>query len=173
MSGEAVFAPPPSPRGEIKGRRRWLRWVLGLALVPVLLVVALIVYGRFRVRIERALTTAQQEARVNVLTLCSSVAALQFEAGGIQATGPQPASIPRGEAVPWPHDAGFERLGFSPGPDTRFQYEVQLGESPVGEPEVACLARGDLDGDGVASVYRVTLDANGMTSPITVEHEGE
>jgi hypothetical protein len=38
---------------------------------------------------------------------------------------------------------------------------------------VVCTARGDLDGDGQVSVISVTLDGNGMKSPIKAEREEE
>lgn len=81
--------------------------------------------------------------------------------------------MPQGHAVPWPEDENFRALGFEPGPRVRYQYEVVVQADPVGEPEVSCYARGDLDGDGQNSVFRVTLDANGMSSPVHVEREDE
>jgi hypothetical protein len=75
--------------------------------------------------------------------------------------------------VDFPEDPAFQQLGFAPGTRVRYQYEVQVSESQVGEPEVRCIARGDLDGDGKVSVYTVTLDANGMKGPVQVEDEGE
>ncbi|NVJ27086.1 hypothetical protein HUW62_38310 [Myxococcus sp. AM011] len=114
------------------------------------------------------------EARLNVLALCDAVQAYRDEHGAYQVAGPTPRDVPRGgEAVPFPENDVFHRLGFEPGEKVRFQYEVVVQESPVGEPEVSCLARGDFDGDGLNSVYRVRLDANGMTTAVEVEREGE
>jgi hypothetical protein len=45
--------------------------------------------------------------------------------------------------------------------------------TPLGDNEVRCIARGDLDGDGKVSTFTVVLDANGMMGPIQVEDEGE
>jgi hypothetical protein len=114
-----------------------------------------------------------QEARIQVLALCGAVAAHQAVTGTLRAAGPQPPEVPRGRAVPFPHDEAFEALEFHPGDAVRYQYEVVVAEDPVGQPEVTCYARGDLDGDGQRSVFRVTLDANGMTSPVSVEREDE
>ncbi|WP_426755360.1 hypothetical protein [Myxococcus sp. Y35] len=114
------------------------------------------------------------EARVNVLALCDAVQAYRAEHGVYVTAGPTPKEIPPGgRAVPFPEDEAFHRIGFEPEGKVRFQYQVVVLESPVGEPEVSCLARGDFDGDGQNSVYRVRLDANGMTTPIEVERAGE
>jgi hypothetical protein len=114
------------------------------------------------------------EARVNVLALCDAVQSYRDEHGVYPAAGPTPKEVPRGgEAVLFPEEETFHRIGFEPGEQVRFQYEVVVQEGPVGEPEVSCLARGDFDGDGQNSVYRVRLDSNGMTTPVEVEREGE
>jgi hypothetical protein len=114
------------------------------------------------------------EARVNVLNLCGDVQAYRDEHGTYLVAGPTPREVPRGgEAAPFPHDEAFERIGFNPGPEVRYQYEVMVQADPVGEPEVTCFARGDLDGDGQLSVFRVTLDVNGMTSPVQAERPEE
>lgn len=114
------------------------------------------------------------EARVNVLALCDAVQSYRDEHGEYLVAGPTPKEVPRGGvAVPFPKEEAFQRMGFEPAEEVRFQYEVVVQESPVGEPEVSCLARGDFDGDGQNAVYRVRLDSNGMTTPIEVEHEGE
>lgn len=114
------------------------------------------------------------EARVNVLALCDAVQAYRDEHGVYVTAGPTPKEIPRGgKTVAFPKDETFHRIGFEPNGKVRFQYQVVVQESPVGEPEVSCLARGDFNGDGLNSLYRVRLDANGMTTPIEVEREGE
>jgi hypothetical protein len=119
-------------------------------------------------------TAPSEEARINVLALCEAVQMYRAEHGEFLQAGPTPAAVPRGgQAVPFPHDEAFEKLGFAPGTAVRFQYQVALQENPVGETEVTCFARGDLDGDGQNAVYRVMLDTNGMTSPVEVEREGE
>lgn len=114
------------------------------------------------------------EARVNVLALCDAIQSYRDEHGVYLTAGPAPKEVPKGgAAVPFPEDEALHRIGFEPGEQVRFQYEVVVQESPVGDPEVSCLARGDFDGDGQNSVYRVRLDSNGMTTPVEVEREGE
>ncbi|MDC0712955.1 hypothetical protein POL68_31125 [Stigmatella sp. ncwal1] len=126
-------------------------------------------------RVEAGRDTAPaEEARINVLALCDAVQMYRAEHGAFLSAGPTPLEVPRGgQAVSFPHDEAFEKLGFAPGTAVRFQYQVAIQENPVGEAEVTCYARGDLDGDGQNAVYRVMLDANGMTSPVEVEREGE
>jgi hypothetical protein len=122
----------------------------------------------------RADSAAGDEARINVIALCDAVQMYRSESGTFLAAGPTPQQVPKGaQPVPFPHDEAFEKLGFTPGTAVRFQYQVVVQEDPVGEPEVTCYARGDQDGDGQNSVYSVTLDANGMTSPVKVERAEE
>jgi len=153
----------------------WKRVLLALGGLLLLLVVALAVGGWLYLRSVRSgaeRLAGAQAARMNVALLCDNVAAFQAMTGELLAAGPTPAQVPRGQVVPFPHDEAFERLEFDPGP-TAYQYQVEVRESPVGDPEVVCLARGDLDGDGQVSVFRVTLDANGMKSPVQAEREQE
>lgn len=120
---------------------------------------------------EQSLTN---EARVNVLRLCGDVQSYRDEHGTFPAAGPVPREVPRGgKAVPFEPDENLKKIGFDPGPKVRYQYQVVVQETPLGEAEVTCFARGDLDGDGQVSVFSVTLDANGMTSPVKVEREEE
>jgi hypothetical protein len=114
------------------------------------------------------------EARVNVLRLCDDVQSFRNEHGTFLTAGPVPREVPRGgEAVPFEPDENLKRIGFLPGERVHYQYQVVVQETPLGEGEVTCYARGDLDGDGQVSVFSVTLDANGMTSPVKVERETE
>lgn len=115
-----------------------------------------------------------QEARVNVLRLCGDAQAYRDEHGVFLVAGPVPAQVPRGgEAVPFSPDENMRRLGFEPGERVRYQYQVVVQETPLGEAEVTCYARGDRDGDGQVSVFSVTLDVNGMTSEVKAEREEE
>jgi hypothetical protein len=120
---------------------------------------------------DQALTN---EARVNVLRLCGDVQSYRDEHGVFLVAGPVPQEMPRGgEAVPFEPDENLKKIGFDPGERVRYQYQVVVQETPLGEAEVTCYARGDLDGDGQVSVFSVLLDANGMTSPVKAEREEE
>ena len=148
--------------------------VLGVLAVPCLMAVAggaFFFIRRGYPAHDQALTN---EARVNVLRLCGDVQSYRDEHGVFLAAGPVPQEMPRGgKGVPFAPDESFGRIGFDPGPRVRYQYQVVVQETPLGEAEVTCYARGDLDGDGQVSVFSVTLDANGMTSPVKAEREEE
>ncbi|MCY1040191.1 hypothetical protein OV208_02570 [Corallococcus sp. bb12-1] len=169
--------PPPPPSGAAP-QRRSKAVVVGLVAAVVAgaaLSLLLILTGPTRSGGRASPEQLANEARIQVLALCDAVQAFRDEHGDYVPIAPFPSPVPRnGEAVPFAHDhEDFHRIGFEPGPTVHFQYEVTVQESPVGEPEVSCLARVDADGDGLNAVYRVRLDANGMTSPMEVEREGE
>jgi hypothetical protein len=175
---------PEPPRWRL-GRKAWL--ILGVLALPCLLVGGggVLLYRKWARELEQSMNTsfrteakpggaAGDEARINVIALCDAVQMYRSESGAFLAAGPTPREVPKGDQpVPFPHDEAFEKLGFTPGTAVRFQYQVVVQEDPVGEAEVTCYARGDQDGDGQNSVYSVTLDANGMTSPVKVEREEE
>jgi hypothetical protein len=101
----------------------------------------------------------------DLYTLCTNATALHDETGQWTAAGPLPASVPRGDAVPFPADATFEQLQFQPR-SVRYQYQVVVETTPEGEAKVRCVARGDLDGDGQASEAILEIDENGMMRPV-------
>jgi len=153
-----------------KGARVWVPAVLGALAV----VGGGVFYAGLRPGAEEVARALSQEARLNVLRLCGDVQAYRDEHGVFLAAGPVPAQVPRGgEAVAFVPDESMKKMGFEPGERVRCQYQVMVQESPLGEAEVTCYARGDLDGDGQVSVFSVTLDANGMTSEVNAEREGE
>jgi len=181
--GSPLVTPEPARRS---WGRRWVL-VLGALALPCLLVGGggVLLYLKRMRELEKSADTAFRaeaeagsaagtEARVNVIALCDAVQMYRSESGVFLAAGPTPREVPKGgQPVPFPEDEAFKKLGFTPGTAVRFQYQVVVQENPVGEPEVTCYARGDQDGDGQNSVYSVTLDANGMTSPVEVEREDE
>lgn len=117
--------------------------------------------------------SGSNEARVNVLSLCAGVSSALSMGTALESVAPWPAEVPRGVAVPWVRTAAFEPFDFEPGATVRFQYAVEVHENPVGEREIRCVARGDLDGDGQVSEFRVKLDPDGMTTPVEVTREAE
>ncbi len=163
---------PPRPRA-FPWAKVLLGLVLALLLVPCVLGVWLGVARALRPEPPPTGGSPTSEARIHVLKLCGDVQSYQQEHGAWLVAGPTPREVPRGHAVPWPEDARFHALGFEPGPTVRYQYEVMAQEDPVGTLEVTCVARGDLDGDGQNSVFRVTLDAQGQMSAVQVEREDE
>ncbi|MFL5346749.1 MAG: hypothetical protein ACJ8AT_18360 [Hyalangium sp.] len=180
--GNELVTPEPPRRGW--GRRTALILTV-LALPCVLGIWGVAFYLKRMQELEKSADTAfrtearpgnsaSDEARINVIALCDAVQMYRSENGEYLAAGPTPREVPKGgQPVPFPEDEAFKKLGFVSGTPVRFQYQVVIQENPVGEPEVTCYARGDQDGDGQNSVYSVTLDANGMTSPVKVKREGE
>ncbi len=145
-----------------------------LLAVPCLMVVAGGAFFFLRQGVGVGDPSLANEARVNVLRLCGDVQSYRDEHGVFLNAGPVPREVPRsGRAVPFEPDENLKQIGFEPGERIHYQYQVVVQETPLGEAEVTCYARGDLDGDGQVSVFRVTLDANGMTSPVKVEREAE
>ncbi len=168
MTGETPPQPPP------KRKPRWVRFLLVGLGIPWLVGLASWLWLRPPSQsLPGAGADPTAEARVNVLKLCGDVQSYRDEHGTYLVAGPTPHVVPQGYAMPWPADEKFHALGFEPGPYVRYQYEVVVQADPVGEPEVSCYARGDLDGDGQNSLFRVTLDVNGMSSPVHVERESE
>ncbi|AFE07486.1 hypothetical protein COCOR_07350 [Corallococcus coralloides DSM 2259] len=173
-------APEPGSPGEpgpARPRNTAVRTGIAVTVFAAVVATALFIVRLSAMKGSGAVSPEQvaTEARVQVLALCDAVQGFRDEHGDYVSIAPAPAPVPqRGEAVPFPKDhEDFRRIGFDPGPAVHLQYEVRVEESPVGEPEVSCFARADTDGDGLNAVYRVRLDANGMTTPVEVEHEGE
>ena len=81
---------------------------------------------------------------------------LRSRPGPVIACAASPANVPRGGAAPWMPSAGFKSLGWQPGSTTRFQYEVVVPGPDGAAFEVR--AKGDLDGDGTPSIYRLRAD---------------
>ncbi|RKH61312.1 hypothetical protein D7X96_31975 [Corallococcus interemptor] len=167
----------PEPGQPARPRNKGVRMGIAITVFAAVAATALFITRLSEMR-GRGVAPPEQvasEARVQVLALCDAVQGFRDEHGDYVTIAPYPVPVPqRGEAVPFPKDhEDFHRIGFDPGPAVHLQYEVRVEENPVGEPEVSCFARADTDGDGLNAVYRVRLDANGMTTPVEVEHEGE
>lgn len=86
-------------------------------------------------------------------TMHRIAAALDAYPGGPIACAPTPATVPQRHPVRWPQASDFESLLIRPATHTRFQYEVQLDDEYPGAWVI--IARGDLDGDGAQSEYRL------------------
>ncbi len=77
--------------------------------------------------------------------------------GGPLPCAASPAEIPAGLPNAWAPSEGFATIGFYPAADTRFQYEVVV-EGEGRDRQFTAIARGDLDGDGVASRFWIRGD---------------
>lgn len=93
------------------------------------------------------------EALTNVRLLAELVRAAPGEP---RACEPSPPEVPKGKPAVWRASTGCAAVGFSPGGPTRFQYAVEV-PGPDGAAFVV-VARGDLDGDGVTSSFRLRAD---------------
>lgn len=171
------MAPSSESGGPTRPRNKGVRMGIAVTVFAAVAATALFITRLSAMKGSGVAPPAQvaNEARVQVLALCDAVQGFRDEHGGYVTIAPYPVPVPQhGEAVPFPKDhEDFHRIGFDPGPVTHLQFEVRVEESPVGEPEVSCFARADTNGNGLNAVYRVRLDANGMTTPVEVEREGE
>lgn len=113
------------------------------------------------------------EARHSLGVIASLQLQRFIETGSYLACPPHPAEVPRGGTAPWTSAGAWARLGFRASGENRFQYEVLTGSRPRGdaeEPFFLVRARGDVDGDGVTSLYE--LDSHDMRR-IRIENEDE
>lgn len=104
------------------------------------------------------------------LTNVESIAYLQqvhiLETGRALACEATPRELPRGERVHFEASACWQDLGVQLPERVRFQYETQTSSAAR---HFLVSARGDLDGDGLESVYR--LDSR--TMELSIERAGE
>jgi hypothetical protein len=94
--------------------------------------------------------------------------------------GPTPTEVPKGRAeipsAPGFDEAGWRALKFSQSGPMRYQYSVLTqGEGP--NAQMIIRAMGDLDSDGIFSIYELNAKANGASvvqvGEIRVKEEGE
>ncbi len=123
---------------------------LVVAVMAHLAAIGVIGYGIFR---QRALAA---EVKPTLYLIADAQRAMP---GGPIPCAPSPPFIPTDE-VRWQPSEGFERLGLRPGPQVRYQYEVQV--EPDGRFVV--IARGDLDADGETSEYRLWSHSGGIST---------
>ena len=118
-----------------------------IGVLGILSVVTITSYSAFR---RQAWTS---EAVANVYAISSLE---KGRVGGPIVCPPFPTEVPSASTLLWHPSAGFDQLGFSPGTETRFQYEVHI-EDP-GDGRFLVRARGDLDGDGETSLFELWSD---------------
>ena len=115
-----------------------------LGLIGLLMSITVVAFQTYR---KQARTS---EAVANVYVIAS------LERGrpdGFVECEASPAEVPDAGEADWVPSAGFLELGFSPGPGTRFQYEVEVVEDVF-----VVRAHGDLDGDGETSLFELHSD---------------
>lgn len=129
-----------------------------ISVLGVVSTVTLTSYSGFR---RQAWTS---EAVANVYAIASLE---KGRVGGPIVCPPFPAEVPSASTLLWQSSAGFDQLGFSPGTETRFQYEVLVGDPGSGRFLVR--ARGDLDGDGETSLFELWSDQVEITTERELE----
>jgi type IV pilus assembly protein PilA len=103
------------------------------------------------------------EAKINVMAISTAEIAYFAEHDKYVAAGPAPLAVPRGVKATFTPDDGFTKIGWRPENQVRYQYEVRLGQT---DREAWVIARGDLNGDGVTSEFKLQLDASGRRGVI-------
>jgi len=73
--------------------------------------------------------------------------------GTFVGAGPVPAAVPRLQKVEFVADDGFKAIPWQPGGFVYYQYEVQV----AGPKSAVVFARGDLNGDGKQSEFRLEV----------------
>lgn len=145
------------------GRRRagftLLELNLVVTIVGLLTVLAAPAYVVYLRRAQAA------EALTNLETMSYLQQVHILEAGRAVACEPVPAAVPRGTRVVFEPTPSWSDLGVHMESRVRFQYSV---ETPSARAYVI-RARGDLDGDGVESLY--TLDS--QTMQLSIGSAGE
>lgn len=91
------------------------------------------------------------EATINLETIAYLQQVAILETGETIACEPRPEEIPKGTRTELVPTQSWRDLGFSTSSRVRFQYEVKK----TGPESFVAYARGDLDGDGVVSEYRI------------------
>ncbi len=158
--GNVLAAPKKSNTGLI------VAIVVAVCAVPCVLgILAAIAIPNF---IKYQTRSKAMEAKVNVRAIAVAQLAHYADKGEYVAAGPVPAQVPGKQRVPFVADAGFQKLDWRT-EGVRYQYEVQ-----VPEPNRAVvIARGDLDGDGVFSEFKVELEGGNPPGPIQTSDELE
>jgi hypothetical protein len=129
--------------------------------------------------VRETLTQIFEAERTYYLTPRTGVFEEQLPSRFVSA-GPTPVEIPKGRAVippaPGFDEAGWRVLKFSQSGPMRYQYSVLTqGEGP--NAQLIIRAMGDLDNDGIYSIYELNAKVNGtnveQVGEIRVKEEGE
>ena len=93
------------------------------------------------------------EVRINSRGMLTAEIIYRTEHGVFVITDNNPASVPKGTKLPWDfNNVTWLQLGFEPDGEVRYQYRLH------GDP-IHVHAKGDLDGDGNESTYKIYIDA--------------
>lgn len=165
---------PEEVAASAKAGRKWIiLGVGGCGCLAVLLVAAGIAVPAFVSYIKRSKTS---EATANLQSMASAFrATCESEGSGALATlraGPLPA-VPSSaqQTVSFAADPGFASIGFGPLDPVRYSYSI----GPVAEApgEIFMEARGDLDDDGVHSLFSIACSPTTCACASQVYTENE
>ena len=142
--------------GIIMGSIGCLFWFM----IPLLATIAIPNYINFQLRAK----TAEAKSNLGVIRTCEE--AYKAENGRYISCGINPVNIPASGKELWSAgNPGWSEVGFEPKGDVYYQYTVSASE---GGDEFTASAVGDLDGDGVTSLYTLDQDGN-LTSDNPLE----
>ncbi len=107
------------------------------------------------------------EVAANIRAIVTGAIAYAEEHGAFPPAVPRTPALASTEERPWPADAnpGWDALGFHPSDPIRYSYEFAI--LPNGD--CAARAYGDLDGDGVESLFEI---ACGMVDGVPTRAPG-
>lgn len=136
------------------------------ACVPCVGIVAAVGVPSFVSYVRRSKTA---EAPANVRAIAQGVIAVWETTGALPPALPSTPGAPSSERRMWPGDAapGWAEIGFAPVDPLYYSYEYE--PDPSGTSFVV-RARGDLDGDGVQSMFEQEFARDPVTQEMT--HSG-
>ena len=143
----SLVVPSAGPK---KGATWLVVAVVFAAIVPIVILAAIAIPNFLRY----GLKSKAGEARVNLQSLRVAEADYFGVHGTFLAAGPVPARVPRALKEEFVGDEGFQALNFKPEGRVYYQYQARV----TGPETVSLFARGDLNGDGVTSEFRLNLD---------------
>lgn len=151
---------PAEVGASAKAGRKWiLLGVLGCGCVGFVLLAGIGAAIGIPAFVNYTKRSKTSEASANLRSMATAFRAqCESSQGGVDLAalraGPLPA-VPSSEqqTVSFAADPGFVAIGFDPGYPVRYSYSI--GPSPVAPGEIVLQARGDLDDDGIQSLFEI------------------
>ncbi len=118
-----------------------------VAIVAILAAIAVPSYMKFQAKAKTA------EATNNLAVIRAGEETYRAENDAYLACAATPASVPTGTTAAWTGggSADFEKIGFVPDGDVRYQYKVTVSSLTY-----TATATGDVDGDSTNAIYQLT-----------------
>lgn len=166
MQPEPLNIPVPVQKDTSKRNRRWA-FVAGgcgclLVLIPICAAIAI---PAFITYVKRSKSIEAPAELRSLATTVSSRCQGGDDLSGLQA-GPLPAIPGSIQNIPvWQADPGFARIGWQASSPVRYSYQIEpAAHDPA---QLTLRARGDLDDDGVLSMYTLSCDLRNCTCSTT------